>query len=190
MHTFRRPDATIIYHPIAPENLLQWDTFQADKTCSVYFDVLQGNTLDPILTDISSGESLASIKDYTIRLRARFTRSAPSTSPVLDKWRVSFFGEDYRAPDTVLDHIDGVEGLNGWYTSESVTVWLHAEDLPEETGSGVETVYYQIDNGVHHEYDESVGIHLTVTHEMQWTKQWQFKQIGIILITAWMKIGL
>ncbi len=166
-------EATLVSHPIEPENLLEWQEFDALKTGSVNFDILQGNTLDPIRMDVSPGESLSSIQDYTIRLRARFTRSSPSTSPDLDQWSVSFQGADYRDPETSIDHIDGVEGLNEWYTSESVTVWLHAEDLPEETGSGVEQVYYQIDNGVHHEYDELSGIHLTVTHEMQWTKEWQ-----------------
>lgn len=166
-------DATVVSHPIAPENLLQWDTFHAVKTGSVHFDVLQGNTLDPIMMDISSGQSLSSINDYTIRLRARFTRSTPASSPILEKWNVSFQGEDYRDPETTISQIDGVEGLHEWYTSESVTVWLHAEDLPMETGSGVETTYFQIDGGYHQEYDDAVGIHLTVTQEMQWTNEWQ-----------------
>ena len=165
-------EATVVSYPIEPENLMEWSTFSAEKTGSVFFDILQGNTMEVLLSNISSGESLSSIQDVTIRLRARFARSNPSTSPVLDEWSVSFQGQDFVAPETTIDHIDGVEGLNGWYTSESVTVWLHAEDFPEQTGSGVKDMFYKLNNGYTQKYDEATGIHLSVDQEMGWAEKW------------------
>ena len=72
----------------------------------------------------------------------------------------------------MLDHIVGTQGLNGWYTSEGVTVWLTSYDLPEGTGSGVNHTYYTLNHGPAQEYMVDTGIPLTVSQDMQWTGIW------------------
>jgi hypothetical protein len=75
-------------------------------------------------------------------------------------------------PVTTLDHILGTQGLNGWYTSEGVTVWLTSYDLPEATGSGVNHTYYTLNGGPTQEYIVDSGISLVVTQEIQWMGTW------------------
>ncbi|HVQ01097.1 MAG TPA: Ig-like domain-containing protein, partial [Candidatus Thermoplasmatota archaeon] len=71
-----------------------------------------------------------------------------------------------------VKNITGTQGLNGWYTSESVTVWLTSYDLPEGTGSGVNHTYYTLDQGPVQEYIVNSGIILVVTSQMYMTDQW------------------
>lgn len=62
--------------------------------------------------------------------------------------------------------------MNGWYTSEAVTVWLMSYDLPEGTGSGVNHTYFTLNGGSTQEYNIDSGIPLVVTQEMQWMGTW------------------
>jgi uncharacterized protein DUF2341/Big-like domain-containing protein len=159
---------------ISPENIESWQTFEAVKTGDIVFDIVQGN--DPtnvLIRDISSGASLQSIQQSSIRLRATFTRENPSTSPTLDKWSVTYVGRDEHAPVTIVENIEGVQGLNDWYISESVIVWLYAEDYPEDTGSGVRQTYYIINDESQQTYNDATGLVLSVSQGSSWTGEWK-----------------
>jgi len=90
----------------------------------------------------------------------------------LDSWQVRYIGLDEVPPVTILDHITGTQGLNGWYTSQSVTVWLSSYDLPEGTGSGVNHTYYMLNHGSTLEYDTGSGLSLVVTQNSSWMGIW------------------
>jgi len=89
------------------------------------------------MSNINPGKNIGSINAESIRLRARFTRVNPSTTPSLDRWSVSYYGKDEEPPVTHIKSIDGVKGLNDYYISEGVTIWLTAEDYPADTGSTI-----------------------------------------------------
>jgi hypothetical protein len=165
-------DAQVTSIALAPENLVAWYDFSANAQGTVTFDVLNGAGDTVLIPGISPGQSLQSLDPAPIRLRASFARSNPSSTPALDAWMVRYIGVDEVAPVTLLDHIVGTQGLNGWYTSESVTVWLTAYDLPEGTGSGVNHTYYTLNQGTTQEYIDDSGIILTATQEMHMTGQW------------------
>ncbi len=154
--------------PIAPPNLDQWFEFDAVKTGNVEFDILDGDTLEVLMRNISPGKNIGSITADSIRLRARFTRANPSTTPTLDKWSVSYYGKDEEPPVTRIQSIDGVKGLNEYYISEGVTIWLTAEDYPADTGSGVKETYYTINGGNQIVYNTGSGIQLTVSQQDNW----------------------
>jgi len=74
---------------IIPTNFNKWDIFNAtyiDGT--IIFDILDGTTGALLLQGVLPGWNLYShgITAPTIRLKATFTRSNPSTTPKLDKW--------------------------------------------------------------------------------------------------------
>ncbi len=166
-------ESYITSDPIAPENLESWRSFEAVKTGDITFDIVEGN--DPtnvLIRDISSGGSLQNIQKASIRLRATFNRENPSSSPKLDKWSVTYVGEDEHAPVTVVENVEGVQGLNDWYISESVVLWLHAQDYPEDTGSGIKTTYYIINDGSQQEYNDATGLILSATQQSNWMGEW------------------
>lgn len=165
--------AQIVSIPIHPANLHSWHQFNADKLGSVSFDIVKSdNPNTVILSDISSGANLHNIKENSIRLRARFSRTNPSSTPVLNKWSVSYVGEDSQPPVTTIKDVEGVKGLNDWYISESVIIWLHAEDYPKDTGSGVDATYYTLNDGPTQIYNEQTGILLTVSQQSSWMGEW------------------
>jgi len=158
--------------PIDPENLLAWHDFNAISEGTITFDILDGTGNTILIQGISPGQTLQSLDPVAIRLRAHFTRSNPSYTPTLDSWLVRYIGQDLVPPVTELDHIVGTQGLNGWYTSEGVTVWLKSYDLPEGTGSGVNHTYYTLNGGSTQEYIVGSGIPLVVTQEMHKKGTW------------------
>jgi hypothetical protein len=166
-------EAQITSIPIDPANLLAWYDFDAFFDGTISFDILNGAGDTVLIMGVSPGQSLQALDPVPLRLRAHFTRSNPSYSPVLNSWQVRFIGLDEVPPITVLDHIAGTQGLNGWYTSQGVTVWLSSYDLPEGTGSGVNHTYYILNEGETQEYDVDNGISLVVTQEMHWMGIWQ-----------------
>jgi hypothetical protein len=166
-------EAQITSIPIDPENLLAWFDFDAVFNGTISFDVLNGAGSTVLLPGVSPGQSLQALDLVPLRLRANFTRSNPSYSPTLESWNVRFIGLDEVPPVTVLDHIAGTQGLNGWYTSQGLTVWLSSYDLPEGTGSGVNHTYYTLNDEQTQEYDTGNGISLVVTQEMQWMGVWE-----------------
>jgi hypothetical protein len=85
---------------------------------------------------------------------------------------VSYFGEDELPPRTIIQEIQGTEGLNGWYTSESVIIRFHAEDYPVDTGSGVDTIYYQLNEEPALEYNQQDGLVLSSTQASNWMGTW------------------
>jgi hypothetical protein len=165
-------DAQVTSIALAPENLVAWYDFNANAQGTISFDVLNGAGDTVLIQGINPGQSLQSLGMSPIRLRAHFARSNPSSTPVVDSWTVRYIGMDEVPPVTLLDHVVGMQGLNGWYTSESVTVWLTSYDLPEGTGSGVNHTYYNLNQGPTQEYIVDSGIILVVTQEMQMTGQW------------------
>jgi hypothetical protein len=165
-------DAQVTSIALNPDNLLAWYDFDAGFQGTVSFDVLNGAGDTVLIQGINPGQTLQSLDPAPIRLRAHFTRSNPSTSPLLSRWAVRYIGMDEVPPVTLLDHITGTQGLNGWYTSESITVWLTSYDLPAGTGSGVNHTYYTLNQGATQEYIVDSGIILVVTEEMYMTGQW------------------
>ena len=165
-------DAVLTSIAIDPENLLSWHDFDAVYDGTITFDVLNGAGTTVLIEGVAPGQSLQTLDPSGIRLRARFSRSNPSYTPSLDSWQVRYIGVDEVAPVTVLDHITGTQGLNNWYTSQSITVWLTAYDLPEGTGSGVNHTYYMLNYGPVMEYDKDNGINLVVTQNSSWMGIW------------------
>jgi hypothetical protein len=168
-------DARITSDPIEPDNLESWHDFQVEYENTITFDILNEAGTVVLIEDISHGQSLASIDPVlhpAIRVRADFGRTDPSYTPTLDWWKVRYVGSDEEPPRTWVDYIDGVKGLNDWYTSESVVVWLIAEDLPPDTGSGVDVTYYTLNYGTQEIYNENTGIILT-TYAPDWMGIWK-----------------
>ena len=165
-------NAQITSIAINPENLLAWHDFNGEYDGTITFDILDrtGNTV--LIQGVNPGQSLQSLNPAAIRLRAHFIRSDPSFTPMLDSWKVRYIGADKAPPVTQLDNIDGTQGLNGWYTSEGVTVWLTFYDLPEGSGSGVNHTYYTLNKGPTQEYIVTSGIPLVVTQDQQWMGIW------------------
>jgi hypothetical protein len=160
--------------PITPENFETWHQFYADKDGDVKFYIVSGDNPDTIIMrDISPGASIQSVQSDSIRLQARFSRSSPASSPYLFKWNVSYVGRDEQPPVTTVQDIEGVQGLNDWYISESVILWLHSEDYPKDTGSGVKTIYYTLNDGMLQEYNTGSGLQLSVSQASHWTGEWE-----------------
>jgi len=157
---------------IDPENLVAWHDFDAVSEGTITFDVLNGTGDTVLIQGINPGQSLQSLDPVAIRLRADFIRSNPSYTPTLESWKVRYIGLDEVPPVTTLDHISGTQGLNGWYTSEGVTVWLTSYDLPEGAGSGVNHTYYTLNDGPVQEYIVDSGIPLVATQDTNWTGTW------------------
>jgi hypothetical protein len=157
---------------IDPENLLAWHDFNAVSDGTISFDIVNSAGDIVLIPGIAPGQSLETLDPSAIRLRAHFTRSNPSYTPALDSWQVRYLGLDEVPPVTVLDHIIGTQGLNGWYTSQGVTVLLSSYDLPEGTGSGVNHTYYMLNHGPMQEYDTGNGISLVVTQNSSWMGIW------------------
>ncbi|MFO8077840.1 MAG: DUF2341 domain-containing protein, partial [Thermoplasmatota archaeon] len=165
-------DATVTSVKIAPENLENWYQFSAVKTGDISFDILDGETLTTLKSDVSAGVSLADLSTSSIRLQAHFQRENPATSPLLDSWNVSYMGIDEMPPETSILDIEGTKGLHEWYTSESVILWLHAEDLPTDTGSGIKTIYYTLNDGSIKEYNQQTGLILSTSQASDWMGVW------------------
>jgi len=78
---------------IEPENLASWDEFTevSSRGNDIVFDILDGNTGVMILHDISNGYDISGITATSIRLKATFSRTNPSSSPAIDMWGVSYY---------------------------------------------------------------------------------------------------
>lgn len=165
-------DAQVTSVPVYPENLLAWYDFDASFEGTITFDVLNGAGDTVLIPGINPGQSLQSLDPLPIRLQAHFTRSDPSYTPLLQRWAVRYIGLDEVPPVTILDHIVGTQGLNGWYTSEGVIVWLSSYDLPEGTGSGVNYTCYSLNSGSIQRYIVDSGIPLVVNEDIHWMGTW------------------
>lgn len=145
---------------IQPDNLVSWYEFDVDFVGSITFDILDSTGSVVLISGASSGEDLSGIDPNIhpgIRLRAHFTRTDPSYSPILDWWSVAYVGIDDDPPQTTIRDIIGTEGENGWYTS-NVKILLDATD--GQYGTGVNHTYFKIDDEDPQEYDDSIGIKL------------------------------
>jgi hypothetical protein len=165
-------EAQVTSREINPDNILNWYDFDAVFDGSISFNILDGDGSGILLSDVNPGADLSILGSSSIRLQAHLTRINPSYSPTLDSWAVRYIGEDNDPPRTTLDHIDGTKGLNDWYIDEGVTIWLHATDYPEQTGSGIDKTFYQIDGGMINVYNSNSGIHLSATQDSYWMGDW------------------
>jgi len=166
-------NAQVTSRQIVPENIYKWKEFTADFDGNVRFDILDADgDLITGYENINSGRDISNLNEDVIRLRAKFSRSNPSSSPTLNWWKLTYVGIDQEPPRTTIDHIDGTKGKNDYYIEESVIIWLHAADYPTQTGSGVETTYYTLDYGNKQEYNPDAGIQLTVSDTSQWWGEW------------------
>ena len=165
-------EAHITSHPISPTNIQSWHEFNAEKTGDVTFDIVDADDpSDILIRDISPGSQI-NLQETSIRLKAVFNRDNPSSSPSLDKWSVSYVGIDSVPPVTTVDNVQGVKGLNDWYISESVKIWLNSEDYPEDTGSGVYQTYYTLNGGQQQIYNTESGLILSVSQSSDWMGMW------------------
>jgi hypothetical protein len=73
---------------------------------------------------------------------------------------------------TTVQMVEGVQGLNDWYISESVIMWLYAEDFPKDTGSGIQAIYYTLNGGEPQLYNMESGLQLLVSQSSQWMGEW------------------
>ncbi|MBS3748957.1 MAG: DUF2341 domain-containing protein [Candidatus Thermoplasmatota archaeon] len=164
----------IVSDPISPSNLNSWHMFEATKQGDISFDIVHGkNPTEILMADVSSGANIGSILTSSIRLKATFHRNNPSSSPFLDSWRVMYVGEDNEPPETTVEDIEGVQGLNEWYISESVILWLHAEDFPKDTGSGIESIYYSLNGRDQQVYNAENGLQLSTSKSSKWMGEWE-----------------
>lgn len=156
-----RLSAAVTSISIEPEGLRTWHEFNAVFTGSVTFSLLdgQGNVLR---SDVSSGANLQGISSSSLRLMARFSRNTPASSPMLEKWNVTYVGEDSSPPRTEIQDILGEEGDNGWYVS-TVNILLAATD--GQKGVGVDEMYYSLNGGDPLQYDDNMGILLPADDE-------------------------
>jgi len=166
-------EAQVTSKEITFDNILHWHDFDVVFGGSITFDILDSTGDTVLISDVSAGADISSLGSGGIRLRAHLTRTDPSDTPTLDRWAVSYVGKDEEPPRTSLDHIDGIKGEHDWYTEESVTIWLHAEDFPEDTGSGVDKTYYTLNSGSTEEYNEASGIHLVASQGSNWMGNWE-----------------
>lgn len=165
-------DAHIVSIKIEPDNLVEWVIFDAIKTGDVQFDILDGDNLAVLIPNISPGQSLDGITVNCIRLKARFTRANPSTTPELDYWKVEYIGRDTEPPLTTVKEREGIKGKRDIWISDGVIIWLMAQDFPEDTGSGVDKTYYILDDGPTEVYSDGSGIQLSVDSGMNYLGEW------------------
>ncbi len=168
-------EAFITSVEIEPSNWQVWHEFNAEKIGNIVFDILDGETLQVLRSDVALGSNIEGISASSIRFKAHFSRSNPSSTPYLDEWSVSYVGRDDDPPRTTLDNIDGVKGLNDWYVSEGVTIWLRAEDFPKDTGSGIDTIYYILNHESPQVYNVNSGIQLGVSQSSNWMGEWNVR---------------
>lgn len=166
--------AQITSKKIQPANLDFWHQFLVDFTDTVTFDILDSSGNMVLIEDADDGEYLDVINPDlhpAIRIRAHFSRDDPSYTPTIDSWSILYAGIDTEPPVTTVDTIDGDRGIDPWFISECVTIWLKAIDYPEDTGSGIDFTYYTVDGGSPEIYDEGSGIHIC-SHEPDWYDDW------------------
>ena len=167
-------EAQITSKEIEPSNLDNWHMFEVGYTGTITYDILDSTATTVLIENADDGEDLSMIdpnQHPIIRIRAHFTREDPSYSPIIEWWQILYEGIDEEPPVTRVDHIDGIQGLDPWYISECVTIWLKAIDYPQDTGSGVKFTYYTIDGGSEQIYDPISGIHVC-SYEPNWYGNW------------------
>ncbi len=149
-------ESVIVSKKISPEDFVEWNKFTAFYAESpgtfIKFDILDENASEILIEDISSGESMLSIIDSTITLKATFTRSVPTNTSILDLWRVNAtIGSDIEPPWTEAEFSpEQPNGENGWYTSPiQVNLTAYDNDSPPENVS----TYYIINDGDLEEYN-------------------------------------
>ena len=151
-------NAQVTSKPIEPDEFVSWYEFYVDYEDSVTFNILDSTASTVLIGGAGNGEDLSGIdpeEHPAICLQAYFSRDNPSSSPLLDYWKVIYVGIDDDPPETTISIESGQLGENGWYVG-NVKCSLSATD--GQHGSGVNHTYFQIDDGDEQEYDDAVGI--------------------------------
>jgi hypothetical protein len=97
---------------ISPQVLNYWNTFNAIFSGNVVFSVLDGTTGAVLIPTITSGSSLSGLSATSIRLKATFTRTAPSTSPYIEKWNTTWVSNFPPNPPTSPTPSDGATQID------------------------------------------------------------------------------
>ena len=148
-------NAIIVSKVIDPgPGFIEWYKFNASyatPTGSIRFDILNEDGTEVLVWSVDPGEDISFLPDQPIRLRARFTRSIPSESPILDKWSITWIGSDMDPPWTTCTMTpEEPDGENGWYTVPvKFTLEAHDDISPSEEI----ITYYCIDDGPQQIYD-------------------------------------
>ncbi len=136
------------------EGFIEWYEFNATyytPTGSIRFDIMDEDGIHVILGGVDPGEDISFLPEQPIRLRATLTRITPVDTPILDKWSITWIGNDLEPPWTLCEmNPPEPDGENGWYTVP-VEFTLEAHDdvsPPEEI-----TTYYCIDEGPQQIYE-------------------------------------
>ncbi|RLF40185.1 MAG: hypothetical protein DRN12_05975 [Thermoplasmata archaeon] len=148
-------EAVVVSKIIDPgEGFIEWYKFNASYSTpvgSISFDILNEDGTEVLLGNVNPGEDISFLPEQPIRLRARFSRSTPIDSPLLDKWSITWIGNDMDPPWTICTMSpEEPDGENGWYTvSVKFTLEAHDDISPIEEI----TTYYCIDDGPQQIYD-------------------------------------
>lgn len=148
-------EAVLVSLPISPEDFVEWIEFHeisnVPQNTFLNFDILDETGTIPLLEDISNGEDISSIIDPVITLRARFLRTSPKDTPILDWWSVNAtIGSDIEPPWTMAEfNPSEPNGDNEWYiTPIEINFTAFDNDSPPENI----TTYYCINQGETEEY--------------------------------------
>jgi hypothetical protein len=113
-------EASVISKVISPNDFEEWGEFQADYVTpigTIEFDIINEQATQVIMNNINPGRDISSINEDKIRLKATFTRSNPSDTPILNYWSISYIGSDGEPPWTnYAMNPESPNGENGWYT--------------------------------------------------------------------------
>ena len=147
----------LISQIIAPgTGFLEWETFDASYSTPlghIRFGILNQGGTQILLDSINPGKDISSLPHQAIRLQATFTRNIAIQTPRLDKWSVSWIGEDYDPPWTDYEMIPSLPtGNNGWYTQSVEFIFYPHDDVTPPSDL---LTYYTINHGETQIYNPS-----------------------------------
>jgi len=150
--------AVLISTVITPNaSFVRWHLFDAlyeTPGGTLQFDIVDANGTHVIVYGVDPQEDLANITNRSCRLQAIFTRTTPSTTPVLEKWNISWYmWADTEPPTTQIAINPAIpDGRNGWYVSPvTCTFTTHDNDSAQQNI----TTYYSINGGTTNVYNSS-----------------------------------
>ncbi len=140
-------EAVLVSESIDPgSHFVEWYEFDADFVMPaghIEFDILDEDGTSVIEPNVDPKQDISNITELPIRLRATFTRTVPSDTPVLYNWNVSWYmWNDTEPPITEILFDPALpDGENGWYVSPiNITLIATDVDSPPENV----TTYYEI----------------------------------------------
>ena len=140
-----------------------WDDFDAIFTGNdISYSILHGTSGDTLMEDVQPGDGIGSLTTNSIRLMATFTRTAPSSSPELDYWKVTWIENDSPNTPSNPDPSNGEDDVEvdtdlSWTCSDpdgddlTYDVYFGANSNPPLAASGIDETTYDpgtLDYGV------------------------------------------